>query len=130
MGKMRTNGVIRVADEALKRRIVEEIESGEMSQSEAARAYGFNRSAFSKWLRQYGRLPHRREIVEVVMKDEKERLSELQSALSDAHLKIRLYEKMFELAKSEYQIDLKKNYSTQASELLKKKGPKLPESAE
>ena len=123
-------GVVRVAEEGLKRRIVEEIESGEIGQCEASRLYGFNRTALSKWLKQYGKLPHRREIVEVVMKDEKEKLAELQQALSDAHLKLRLYDKMLELAGQEYKTDLKKSFSTQASELLKGKAVKSKGSAD
>lgn len=119
-----TNGVIRVASEELKRRIVVEIEHGELGVMEASRLYGFNRSAISKWLKLYGKLPHRREVVEVIMKDEKEKLSQLQEALSDAHLKIKLYEKMMEIAKDEYDIDLKKNYSTKALEALKQKESK------
>ena len=130
MGTMRTNGVIRVADEALKVRIVREIESGAIGQCEASRLYGFSRGALSKWLRTYGRLSHTREIVEVVLKDEKEKIGELQQALSDAHLKLRLYEKMFELAGKEYNADLKKNFSTRALESLKGKATKLKGSAE
>lgn len=124
-----TNGTIKLVSDELKRRIVEQIESGDIGQCEAARLYQISRGAIQKWLRLYGRLPHTREVIEVVMKDEKEKLAELQEALADAHLKLRLYEKMMELAGKEYKTDLKKNFSTQASELLKKKGIKSGSSA-
>ena len=101
-------GTIKVFSEELKRRIVQELESGELGQCEASRVYGIHRKAITKWQKQYGRLPPTREIVEVVMKDEKEKIAELQQALSDAHLKLRLYDKMLELAGEEYKADLKK----------------------
>lgn len=63
------------------------------------------------------------------MKDEKEKIQELQQALSDAHLKLRLYEKMFELAGAELQTDIKKNFYTEASERLKKPEKKSKGSA-
>jgi len=119
----------KVVSEDVKRRIVEEIESGSIGQCEASRLYGLSRAAIQKWLKQYGKLRYRTQIVEVVMKDEKEKIEELQQALSDAHLKLRLYDKMLELAGKEYKADLKKNFSTQASELLKGKGSKSKKSA-
>lgn len=113
--------VRKVVGEEVKRRIVQEIESGRMSQSEAARAYGLSRLSIHKWLKEYGKLQYRTSVVEIVMKDEQDKIRELQQALADAHLKIRLYDKMLELAGKEYKADLKKNFSTQASELLKGK---------
>lgn len=122
--------VRKVVSEEVKKRIVEEIESGEVGQCEASRLYGISRVSIQKWLKQYGRLRYRTQIVEVVMKDEKGKLQELQEALADAHLKIRLYDKMLELAGKEYQVDLKKNFSTAASEFLKKPAAKSKGSAE
>lgn len=121
---------VKVVSEELKRRIVEEIESGEMGQTESARLYGISRTAVHKWIKKYGKLRPRTRIVEVVMKDQKDKVAELQQALADAHLKLRLYDKMLELAGKEYKADLKKNFSTEASELLKNKAPKSPGSAE
>lgn len=122
--------VRKVVSEELKQRIVEEIESGEIGQCEAARLYNISRGSIQKWLKQYGKLRYRTQIVEVVMKDQKDKVDELQQALADAHLKLRLYDKMLELAGKEYKADLKKNFSTQASELLKKKATKSSDSAE
>lgn len=122
--KENKGNIIKVVSEELKRKIVEEIESGSVGQCEASRLYGINRTMLCKWLKQYGRLPHQRQIVEVVMKDEREKIEQLQGALADAQLKIMLYEKMMDLASSEYKIDLKKNYYFQASEALRKQGKK------
>ena len=121
---------VKIVSEELKRRIVEEIESGEIGQCEASRVYDINRGAIQKWLKLYGRVEHRRRVVEIVMKDEKEKIQELQQALSDAHLKIRLYDELFELAGSEYGVDIKKNFSGAALEHLNKKGKKSKGSAE
>jgi transposase len=124
------NGEIRRYSEALKKKVVEEVESGKLSQAEAARRYGLRRGAVWDFLRAYGRLYNKRRIVEVVMVDQKEKIDELKEALADAHLKLRLYDKMLELAGKEYKADLKKNFFTQASELLKNKGLKSDGSAE
>ena len=121
---MGTNGVIRIVSEELKRRIVMEIESGELGQCEASRLYGISRTSLHKWLKKYGKMPRHRQVVEIVMKDEKEKIAELQAALADEHLKTRLYEKMLELASAEYKTDLKKSFFSQASESLNAKGKK------
>jgi transposase-like protein len=123
-------GTIRIFSEELKRKIVEEIESGDIGQCEASRLYLANRTAIMKWQKQYGSLPRRREVVEVVMKEEKDKIAELQQALADAHLKLILYDKMLELAGEEYKVDLKKNFSIQASDLLKGTGKKSKGSVE
>lgn len=126
---MRSNGTIKLVSDELKRRIVEEIESGSIGQCEASRLYGIDRGLIFKWLKNYGKLSHQREVVEIVMKDEREKIEQLQSALSDAILKARLYEEVIELASKEYKTDIKKNFSSEASELLRKKGKKSRNSA-
>lgn len=115
--------------EDLKKRVVAEVESGAISQAEACRRYGLRRGAVWDWLKIYGRI-NRRRVVEVVMSDQKDKIEELKQALADAHLKLRLYDKLMELAQDEYQIDLKKNYSTKALELLNKTEKKSKSSAE
>lgn len=109
---------IRRFSEALKLRIVEEIESGKLSISEASREYGTTKTSVAYWLKEYGKFRAQRSIVEVVMKDETAKIEELQKALAEAHLKIRIYDKMMEIAKKKYKMDIKKNCGPQASELL------------
>lgn len=121
---------IKLVSEELKRKIVEEIESGSIGQCEASRLYGIQRTAIQKWLKSYGRFSHTRKIVEVVMKDEREKIEQLQQALADAQLKIRLYDRMLELASKEYNTDIKKNFSTQASNLLRVREKKSKDSAD
>lgn len=121
---------VKVVSEKVKLGIVKEIESGRIGQCEASRQYGLSRSTIQKWLKQYGKLRYRTRIVEVVMSDQKDKIQELQQALADAHLKLRLYDTMLDLAGKEYRVDLKKNFSTQASELLKAGAAKSKSSAE
>ena len=121
--------VIKKFDEKLKQHIVREVESGKMSQMEAARECGVGRTAICKWLKMYGKLRVRTKIVEVVMKEEKAKIKELQAALGDAHLKLRFYETLMDLAKEKYGIDIKKNLATKASEGSESKGSKSKSSA-
>ena len=100
-------------EEKLKKRIVEEVESGYLSQSEAAKTYGLSRTAIQKWLKQYGKLRLRTQIVKVVMQEESKKIKELQEALGEAHLKLKYYDKLFEIGKSDYGIDLKKTVGTE-----------------
>lgn len=105
----------------LKKKVVEEVESGKLTQAEACRRYGLRKGAVWDFLKEYGKVGSGRRIVEVVMSDQKDKIDELKQALADAHLKLRLYDKMLELAGKEYKVDLKKNFSSQASESLKNK---------
>jgi transposase InsO family protein len=102
-----------------------EIESGEIGQCEASRLYGIPRGSLHKWLKKYGKISNHRQVVEIVMKDEKEKIAELQAALADEHLKTRLYEKMLELASAEYKTDLKKKFLFPSIRELKRQGEKV-----
>ena len=116
--------LIRRFSEDLRERIVEQIENGTMSIAETAREYGTNKSTVKNWLSEYGRFRPKHDIVEVVMKDEKEKIAELQKALADAHLKLRIYDKIIEYANKEYKTDLKKNIGTKELESLTEKASK------
>jgi len=107
--------------EALKLRIVKEIESGKLSISEACREYGMTKGAIKQWLDDLGKFRAKGSIVEIVMKDEKAKIEELQRALGEAHMKLRIYDKMIELADKQYKLNIKKNYGDQASKLLEDK---------
>lgn len=94
--------------EGLKRSIVGEIEGGGMSIMDASREYGISKSMIGLWLREYGKYRPKRDVVEVVMKSEKDRIAELEKALADATLKARIYEELIKEADKEYKIDIKK----------------------
>ena len=84
--------------EELKRRIVEEIESGCVSVRDAARETRAGVTQVQKWLEEYGRFKPKRDVVEVVMKSEKDKIAELEKALAEAHLKIRVYDELISQA--------------------------------
>jgi transposase len=98
--------------EELKVRIVEEIESGNLSITEASLECGTTKTSIKYWLEEYGRFKPKRSIVEVVMKSEQERIAELEKALADAHLKMRIYDEIINLAGKKYKVDLKKTFGT------------------
>ena len=110
--------------EELKRFMVSEIESGKLSIVEAKQEYGVSKSNLRLWLNDYGQYKPKRDVVEIVMKSEKEKIAELEEALSEAHLKNRFYEKLIEIADKDYKTDLKKRYGTKPSESSKKKASK------
>lgn len=104
--------------EEVKRHIVKEIESGSISQADAAREFCVAKSAVRQWLSEYGKFRPQRSVVEVVMKSEKERIAELEKALADAHLKIRVYDEILNQAGKKYKVDLKKTFGIPPSEPL------------
>lgn len=113
--------------EELKRGIVEEIESGRLSLRDAAQAACTGLTQVQKWLDEYGRFKPKRDIVEVVMKSEKDKIAELEKALAEAHLKIRVYDELMNQAKKRYKIDIKKNFGTPPSESSAEDGEVLLE---
>jgi transposase-like protein len=102
--------------EELKQRIVEEIEGGGLSIREAARDTRAGVGQVQKWLEEYGRYRPKRDVVEVVMKSEKDKIAELEKALAEAHLKIRVYDQLITEANKCYKTDIKKNFGMRPPE--------------
>ena len=96
----------------LKQRLVAEIEDGQLSLREAARAGQTSVAMVQVWLREYGRFQPKRDIVEVVMKSEQARIAALESALAEAHVTLQVYEELIAQANKAYKTDLKKNFGT------------------
>jgi hypothetical protein len=63
-----------------------------------------------KWLEEYGKYRPKKDILEVVMKSEEDRIKELEHALAEAHLELRLYGHIIDMANKIYKTDLKKNF--------------------
>jgi len=112
--------IIRSYSEALKLKVVSEIESGRCTMAEASRHYGMTKGSVLNWVRKYGNSAKRTRIVTVVPKEEQERIKELEAALAESHLKNRFYEKLIEVANEHYGEDIKKNFSTPPSENSKR----------
>lgn len=102
--------------EELKRNIVSEIESGRINKKDAAEMAHTTMTMVEKWLETYGRFKPKRDIVEVVMKSEKDKIAELEKALAETHLKLRISEKIVEIASRQYKVDLKKSFGTALSD--------------
>ncbi len=96
----------------LKQRIVEEIEAGHLSLREAAREARTNAGQVHRWVEEYGRYKPKRDIVEVVMKSEQERIAALEKALAEAHLTLQVYDELITQANKHYKTDLKKSFGT------------------
>lgn len=95
--------------------IVEELESGRISLKEAAVRGHTTVSRVKLWIEEYGKYKPKRDVVEVVMKSEEDRIAELEKALADAHLKNVVYEEMIALASKKFKVDLKKTFGSKAS---------------
>jgi len=113
--------IVRRYSEALKLKVVQEVEIGEASVRQAGRDYGIPATTIDAWMKRYGVSTKKTKIVRVVLKNEKQRIKELEKALSDSVLKNRIYEKMLEFAKKEDGYEVKKNSSTGELRLVKMK---------
>ena len=110
---------IKRIEEELKRRMVADIESGVISIREAGSRCKVGVKQVRKWLEEYGKYRPRKDILEVVMKSEEERIRELEHALAEAHLELRLYGHIIEMANKKYKTDLKKT-------LVKSRSQRVP----
>jgi transposase len=108
---------------SFKQKVVHEIELEGLSISEANRRYGINGGeTVKKWLKELGRSHLLNVVTRVEMKDEKDRLRELEKenqklklALADAYLARDCAEKVIEVANELYQTDLKKKFGEKSS---------------
>lgn len=96
----------------LKQRLVAEIEAGHLSIREAARDAQTTVTLMHQWLEEYGRFKPKRDIVEVVMKSEQDKITALEKALADAHLQLVVYDELITQANRLYKTDLKKSFGT------------------
>ena len=94
----------------LKQRLVAEIEAGHLSIRETARDAQTTVTLMHQWLDEYGRFKPKRDIVEVVMKREQDKITALEKALADAHLKLVVYDELITQANRLYKTDLKKSF--------------------
>lgn len=96
----------------LKQRIVEELEAGHLSVREAARTVQTSAAMVHHWLEEFGRYRPKRNVVEVVMKSEQDRIAALEKALAEAHLTLQVYDELITQANRRYKTDLKKSFGT------------------
>ena len=112
----------RIFSEEFKKTCVKEYESGQFSVLELSKLYQINAVIIYRWIYKYSAYNKRRIKVVEMASSSKEKLKELQKKISDLErvvgqkqLNIDFLEKMIEIAKNEYGIDIKKNFGTPPS---------------
>ena len=117
--------------EEFKRTIVKEFEGGQFSVKQLSDLHGLSRGAIYQWIYKFSAFNEKGfRIVE--MKDGsqdkirhlKEKIQELERMVGQKQIQIDYLEKMIDIAKSDLDIDIKKNYSTPPSGGSKKTGKK------
>jgi transposase len=112
----------RVFSEALKKKVVKDIELGKASVLAASREYSVSLQAIYQWLNKYsGHLQTTKRIV-VEMQSEsyksrelEKRIQELEAALGRKQLEVDFLNKMIELGSEQTGVDIKKKFSTPPS---------------
>jgi transposase len=112
----------RLFTEEFKKARVKEYETGEFTTGEMSRLYGIQQSLFYRWVYKYSIYNKKKiRIVEMEdssykkVKDLQERIKELERVVGQKQLNIEFLEKMIEIAKEQYGIDIKKNFNTPPS---------------
>lgn len=110
------NRIIKRYSIAFQQKVVSEIESGELTIGRARRLYDITGAdTIPRWIAKLGKNHLLNKVVRIEMKDEKDRIRELErrirqleSALSDEHIKNAVLESLVDIARDKYGIDLKK----------------------
>ena len=117
---------------AFKLKVVTEIESGKFTIGEARRIYDIaGPSTIQKWIKKYGKHHLLNKIVRIEMKDEKDKVKELQNqikalerALSQSQVDNLCWRSLIEVLDEKYGIDSKKNFGSklpvELQEILKR----------
>lgn len=122
---------VRFFSDAFKIEKVREIESKQVRISEIVKEYEVSSNTVYKWLKKYGTMKKKPErlIVESDSDTKKllelrKRIAELERMVGQKQILIDFKDKMIELAEAHYNIDIKKNSSTQPSDNTGKTGKK------
>ncbi len=111
-------GTILRYSSAFKQKVVREIERGEKSIYQAQKIYDINGSiTIQRWIKKFGKNYLLSKVVRIEMKDEKDKIKqlekkvrELETALSNEHLKSISLEALVTVAEKHYKTDFKKNF--------------------
>ncbi len=109
----------RVFNEEFKKARIKEYESGKFTVKEICRLFGIQSAVLYRWIYKYSAY-NKKSVIVVEMnesstkklKDFELRIKELEQIVGQKQLKIDYLEKMIELAKEEFNIDIKKNSDT------------------
>lgn len=114
--------VKRLFSDAFKKQCVEDYESGQFTVQELAQLHHIHKVLLYRWIYRYS--SYNRSKIKVVemadsstkkVKDLQRRIEELERIVGQKQLNIDFLEKMIELAKEQYGMDIKKNLTTPPS---------------
>ncbi|MGI0107430.1 transposase [Salinimicrobium sp. WS361] len=105
-----------------KKQIVADFESGEYSVPQLEKLHGVSNNSIYNWIYKFStfnekgfRVVEMKDSSEKKVQEMESRIKELEAALGRKQIQVEYFEKMIELAKTELDIDIKKNYSTPQS---------------
>ena len=108
--------------EEFKRQVVGEFEKGSMSVGQLSKVYNVANQQIYNWIYKFSTFNEKgSRIVEMKdssaskLKEMEQRIRELEQAVGQKQIKIDYLEKMIDIAKTDLNIDIKKNYSTPQS---------------
>lgn len=112
----------RIFTEEFKKSCVNDYESGQLSVDELSKLFKIQATLIYRWIHKYSAYNKRRiKVVEMAdsskqkLKELQKRIADLERAVGQKQLNIDFLEKMIELAKDQYGIDIKKNFDTPPS---------------
>ena len=112
----------RIFSEELKRKVVKEYEKGVMTVLELSRFYNVSYKSIYNWIYKYSH--YEKQSIQIVemkesntqkIKDLELKIKELERVVGVKQMNIDFLDKMIEIAKKDYDIDIKKNFYTQQS---------------
>lgn len=129
---MKGAGYVTRYSQAFKQQVVQEIETGRLTQAEAKRKYGLStKSLVRQWIKRLGKNHLLNKVVRIETPDEikpndiikqlQAEKQQLESALAQTQIKLIMMESLVEAAKEHLQIDLKKKFGTRRSESASKR---------
>ena len=108
--------------EEFKRQVVREFENGSLSVSQLSKVYSLSAQQIYNWIYKFSTFNEKgSRIVEMKdssaskLKEMEQRIKELEQAVGQKQIKIDYLEKMIDIAKTDLNIDIKKNYNTPPS---------------
>lgn len=115
--------------EEIRRKAVSEFRSGTYTAQELSDLYHCSTTTIYRWIYRYSPADQPKlNVVQMTdssdqkLKELQQQITDLQAALGRKQIQVDFYEKMMDLAKEEYDLDLKKNFSIQPSNGSKKTG--------
>ena len=112
----------RIYTEDFKRQMVKDFESGKFSVLELEKLYGVTNALIYQWIYKFStfndkgyRVIEMKDSADKKVKDLEKKIRELERMVGMKQIKIDFLEKMIDIAKEEYNIDIKKNSDTPQS---------------